>query len=298
MKMTIPSLPFIKSYIMKQTIKYLAIAGIGMATLSMSCKKTKDPQGSGVPAANMVKGNIFDAKGNKYALDNSNVLVHVTGTGQNNNAYHISMDNTSHYEKEVATGLYTFNVRAWTSLNGKVISVPLDPADGKPSTTQFNSANGITRDFRLKLTGLVPGGDPAYADSYYGGKIAVCDGAYFFGQNGTTNNLGTKYPGATVMFILTPKSLCIDGSTAQIAQINIAVEDLRSSSEYLVNFPLARYYLSALLKKATGQQIPLKLNFTNAATGAHYDFLDISFSPATNDQDCNPGIPRGAVWEN
>jgi len=283
---------------MKQTINTIVITGVAMVTLSMSCKKTMEPQGPNVAVSNLVKGNIFDAKGNKYALDNSNVLVHLTGAAQNNNAYHISMDNSSHYEKEVASGLYTFNVRAWTSLNGKVISVPLDPVDGKPANTQFNSANGITRDFRLKLTGLVPGGDPAYADSYYGAKVAVCDGAYFFAQNGTTNNLGTKYPGSTVIFILTPKSNCIDGSTAQIAEIHIAVEDLRSSSEYLVNFPLARYYLSALLKKANGSQIPLRLNFTNAATGARYNFLDISFSPATNDQECNPGTPRGAVWEN
>jgi len=294
----IPSLPLIKSYNMKQLIQSITVTSIALTMLSTSCKKTKEPQGPDVPATNVVKGTIYDAKGNKYAIDNSNVLVHVTGAGQNNNAYHISMDNSSHYEKEVVAGLYTFNVRAWTSLNGKVISVPLDPADGKPANTQFNSANGITRDFRLKLTGLIPGGDPAYADSYYGAKVAVCDGAYFFGQNGTANNLGTKYPGATVVFILTPKSPCIDGSAAQIAEIQIAVENLRSSSEYLVNFPLARYYLSALLKKATGQQIPLKLNFTNAATGAHYDFLDISFSPASNDQDCNPGTPRAAVWEN
>ena len=273
----------------------MGVAGVALLMLSLSCKKTKEPLNSNVPATNVVKGNIYDAKGNLYRINNSSVIVHILGQG--NTAYHVNMDANCHYEQMVTQGQYTFEARAWASLNGKVISVVLDPVDGKPMSTQFNSVNGVTRDFRLKLSGLVPGGDPAYADSYYGGKIAVCDGAYFFGQNGTTNNLATKYPGATVMFILTPKSPCIDGSPAQIAQINIAVEDLRSSSEYLVNSPLARYYLSALLKKVTGQQIPLKLNFTNAATGAHYDFLDVSFSPAANDQDCNPGTPRGAVWE-
>ena len=276
----------------------MAITSTALVILSMSCKKSKDLQAPGAPATNVVKGTIYDAKGNKYAIDNSNVLVHVTGVGQNNNVYHIGMDNNSHYEKEVTSGLFTYNVRAWTSLNGKVISVPLDPADGKPANTQFNSATGITRDFRLKLTGLIPGGDPTYADSYYGAKVAVCDGAYFFGQNGSVDNLKAKYPGSTLIFILTPKSNCIDGSIAQIAEIHIAVEDMLSSSEYLVNFPLARYYLSALLKKANGQQIPLRLNFTNAATGARYDFLDLSFSPASNDQECNPGTPRAAVWEN
>lgn len=275
----------------------MTVAAIILATILISCKKNKVESSKNPPDANTFKGTIFDAKGNKYALDNSSVLVHVLGPA-GAPAYHISMDGNSHYEQKVTQGLYTFEARAWTSLNGKVISVVLDPADGKPAGTQFNSAGGLNRDFRLKLTGLVPGGDPAYADSYYGAKVVVCDGTYFFGANGTVNNLATKYPGSTAIFILTPKGPCIDGSNPPVAQIQVAVENLQSSTEYLVNFPLARYYLSALLKKANGTQIPLRLNFTNAATGAHYDFLDISFSPATNDLDCNPGTPRAAVWDN
>ncbi len=285
---------------MKQIFKSIAVS-IFIPALLLSCKKQSPVAGD--PAngtGNTIKGTIFDAKGNKFSIDNATVLVHIwshSGNGGNDIVYNINMDDKSHYEQKVTPGLYAFDARMWTSLNGNVVSIPLDPVDGQSSNTQFNSAPGVTRDFSLRLTGLIPGGDANDANSYYGGKISVCDGAGNFTPTGNQNNLAAKYPGSTVIFTLTPKGPCLDGSNAPLKDISVSVGDLQNAGRCLVNFPLAKYYLSAILRKPSGQQYPLKLTFVSGATGNHYDLLTITFAPAANDPECRPPIIFTAVWE-
>lgn len=276
---------------------------MALMLFSMSCKKDASNPGSpgnGNANANTIQGTIYDANGNKFNIANSSVLVHVwgpRGIGQSDIFYNINMDNNSHYKQEVLSSVYAFDARASMLLNGHRVNIPLDPVDGKTGNTQFASAPGVVRDFRLKLSGLLPGGDPGDANSYYGGKVSVCDGADNFTSTGYWDNLAAKYPGSTVIFTLTPKGPCVDGSAAPLKQITCTVDDLLNSGKYLVNFPLARYYLTALLRKSSGQQIPLKLTFIPGATGPLYDFLDLTFPPASNDPDRWPSIQYVAVWE-
>ena len=206
------------------------------------------------------------------------------------------MDENSHYESKVANGVYAYHVRAYMPLNGRKVCIDLAPTDGKGGNITFASAPGINRDFKLVLSGLGKDGDPGDANAYYGGHIWVGDGAGSFTSDGYWTNLKVKYPGAKVTFILTPQGACLDGSPAPSKEIDCSVEDLYSG-KYLVNFPLALYRVSAILKTAEGEQKALKVTSVEEATGPHYEYIDETFPPDPDDADGHPIIPQIAVWE-
>src|SRR6476469_8812842 len=121
---------------MKRIIQSIIITLLISGAVMSCTKNSPGADSSSNPGGNTIKGSIYDAKGNKFKIDNANVLVHILSANtQNNNVYHVGMDSSGHYEQKVAAGMYTFNARAWMSLNGKVVSVPLDPDDGKAAST-------------------------------------------------------------------------------------------------------------------------------------------------------------------
>lgn len=274
---------------MRFSIRTIAIS-IFLIGLGAGCKKNLSDTNS---KSNKLMGDIYDANGNKFAINDATVTVEVwdfDATGGGDYSYDIEMDGNGHYEQKVESGSYTYDARASMLLNGKRVTVQLEPLDGQPADAQFESGPGVTRDFKLSLTGVKPGEDPTDPYSYYGGHVSVRDGAL--------NSLAVKYPGYTINFRLTGSSNCIDGSVSPILDIPCAVENLQGAGTYLVNIPLAKYFITALLRSPTGQQYPLKLSFVGGVQGNHYNFLDIGFSPSPTDPNNWPSTMYVEVWEN
>lgn len=292
---------------MKSIINSLLLPAIALATVFTSCKKEDDhstpapiTNNPGGQAAYFIKGTIYDAQGNKFHVPNSSVIVNAWGPGgigYPDLNYNMQMDGSSNYYSEVANGIYTFHTRAYMPLNGSTVCIYLESMDSIPSNVGQPSAHGLTKNFKLQLTGLMKGGNPNDAYGYYGGHIWVGDGETFFGSNGYWSNLKINHPGSTVTFTIAPQGLLIDGSAGQTKLIDLSVDDLQTG-KYLINFPLALQRISAVLTEQGGQQIALKLTPIPGTTGPHVSYIDETFPPDPDDFDGAPIIPEIAVFEN
>jgi hypothetical protein len=285
---------------MKTTFHKVISAGI-IASL-LSCTKTgtaPDSDRSGDSKANTVQGTIFDAHNNKFNIPDATVIVHALGNigsiGDHDAMYNIPMDQNSHFEASVKSGLYMFHARAFMPLNGRTVCIDLAPVDGKrPDITQA-AAPGIAKDFKLQLTGLAPWGDASNVEDYYGAHINFADGKYSFTSDGYWDNLATSHPGAKIVFTLTIQSPLIDGTPGESQQVECAADALKTG-QWFVNIPFAAYRVTATLVEANGAQKNLKLSFISG-NNAHSDYLDLLFPPNPDDMDGHPSEPLMAVWE-
>jgi hypothetical protein len=288
---------------MKTSLQKITMSCLIMISILTACKKDAANPGdpgtiSGGKTPHVIMGTIYNANGQKFSTDNGHVVVHVWGPGEIGNgdvSYNISMDANGHYEMKVADGIYAFHAYAFMQLNGKQVCIDLQTLDGISPSIQQASAPGIVKDFALKLSGLVPDGDPSDANSYNGGHVWVGDGSAFFTSTGYWDNLAVHFPGATVTFTLTPEGNCLDGSPAPLKQITCSVEDLEQG-KYLVNFPYALYKLNAALTTTNGEQKSLNLSPIPGIENT-YDYLELSFPPDPGDPDGHPLNPQVAVWE-
>src|SRR4051794_16935321 len=102
---------------MKKLLSYSIVACLAIFTLFASCKKdTLAPDGDG-PKANTIFGTIYDANGNKFHVPGTAVIVHALGEigsiSDEDAAYNIPMDDKSHFEAQVKSGLYKIHARAF-----------------------------------------------------------------------------------------------------------------------------------------------------------------------------------------
>src|SRR2546423_15510795 len=113
------------------------LAGCFMPYLLLACKKdvSDTPDGStGGTGSNgatphVIQGTIFDANGNKFDIPNSIVNVRAWGPsdiGHDTRQYNIPMDGNSHYEEQVADGIYAFHASSKMPLNGTVVTIDLE----------------------------------------------------------------------------------------------------------------------------------------------------------------------------
>jgi hypothetical protein len=268
---------------------------------TFSCTKTGSAPGAGGnqgSSANTIQGTVFDAQNNKFKIPGSNVIVHALGDigsiGDPEAMYNISMDENSHYGTSVKSGLYVFHARAFMQLNDNKVCIDLAPVDGKSPDIAQASAPGITKDFKLQLTGLVPGGNPSEVEDYFGAHINFADGKYNFSTDGYWDNLATEHPGAKVVFTLTIASPLIDGTQGQSQQLESPVDGI-ASGKWFVNIPFAAYRVTAVLVEPDGSQRNLKLSFPSNIN-AHSDYLDLLFPPDRDDPDGHPSQPSMFVW--
>ena len=270
---------------------------------STSCKKTAANEessstgSSDKPTANVVKGTIRDAQGNPLHITGAKVVVTMWGVGANGDdaTYAARMDEHSHYEVKVSQGAYQMRARLYAPLNGNTICIDLVPLDSKPDNEMQESQPGIVRDYGLQLTGLIPGRDPNSVGSYAGAQLSLTDGARNFTDNGYWENIASRYPGASVHAVLTPKGPLVDGSQGEAVSLTCKVEDIQTTY-YFWNFPLAAYELSGTLTTADGQQLPLLFSVIpnlNPATT-----VTLLYEPNKDDNDGHPVIPNIAVWVN
>src|SRR5215510_6649906 len=103
-----------------------------LPALLLACKKTAGDTannggpgpGTGSTKPHFIQGDIFDANGNKFNINNSNVIVHAWGPGligESDRMYNISMDARGHFEEQVIDGLYAFHAYAKMPLNGQIV---------------------------------------------------------------------------------------------------------------------------------------------------------------------------------
>ena len=297
-----------KQYIMKAFLSYSLATCFAILIFLTSCKKdASSPEGGGGddnPSTNTIKGTIYDAQGNTFQIPGAKVVVHALGDvisiGDDPPVYNFSMDNNSHYGSKVVSDLYSFHARAYMPLNGKTVCIDLAPVDGKPFDYEQASKPGIVKDFKLMLTGLMPGGDPNNLAYYCGAHINFTDGAYNFTSEGYWTCLSAKYPGAKVVFNFAIAGPLLDGSEGQSQQIAAPVEAIKTG-QWIIGIPLAAYRLTATLVTQDGSTMPLRLNQISTAgsdINAHYDYVNLTFPPDPEDMDGHPLDPHIAVWEN
>jgi len=286
---------------MKMIARKISFVSLTVIALLASCKKTNDSPGSGDGGggAHVLQGTIYDPQGNKFNIQNAHVTVHAVGNigsiGDDNVSYDMEMDGNSHYQANVESGIYVFHATAFMPLNGKTVCIDLAPTDGiSPDITQA-TAPGITKDFKLHLTGLAKWGRADKVEDYFGAHINFADGKYVFGSDGYWHNLATDHPGATIVFHLAIESTLIDGSQGQDQQVQCAVEDLKSGL-WFINIPFAKYKVTTTLVEANGAQKPLKLSFISTAA-THSNSLELLFPPNPDDDYGHPEEPLMAVWE-
>src|SRR5690349_571614 len=191
--------------------RLIAIAALAAAP-SLSAD-SELPAGAAQPRPGVVSGNIYDSHGRPLRIPGARVEIHIWGAGANGdrNGFTIPADANGHYESRVPHGLYGFHARAYLPLNGSFVCVDLEPLDGKPTHIAVDTTPGIVKDFMLKLTGPVAGGDPRTIQGYYGGSITVTDGANW--REPIFGAMSRRYPpGTKVVVVLQPLGPAIDGS--------------------------------------------------------------------------------------
>src|SRR5215471_13703683 len=117
---------------MKTVIEKIVACGF-IPMLLLSCTKdvSHNPgstgnTGDGGLKPHVIEGTIYDANGNKFHIPNSTVTVGVWGPGNigdGDRMYNIAMDANSHYEQQVADGVYAFRTSALMPLNGNMVRI-------------------------------------------------------------------------------------------------------------------------------------------------------------------------------
>src|SRR5262245_53630714 len=154
-----------------------SIAVFLLPAFLLACKKTTgDTINNGGPGptsgntkAHFIQGDIFDATGHKFNINNSNVIVHAWGPGligESDRMYNIAMDAKGHYEEQVIDGLYAFHAYAKMPLNGQLVMIDLESLDNISYSVQQASATGIVKNFVQKLSGLTTEGEQKSENTY------------------------------------------------------------------------------------------------------------------------------------
>jgi hypothetical protein len=244
----------------------------------------------GTPKPGVVSGTIYDAHGRPFRIPGARVVVHIWGAGAGGDrvGFDIPMDASGHYESRVPHGLYGFHARAWLPLNGETVCVDLEPLDGRPTQTALDSTPGLVRDFGLRLSGPVAGGDPRTIQGYYGGSLTVTDGANW--KSPVFGAMSRRYPAGTkVVVSLQPTGPAIDGSTPPPVRYEYDVQKIQSG-DHKVNIVLAAYRASAVLVTPDGHQRPLlvallpDLNYGRT--------VELVYRPDRDDHDGRPARPN------
>lgn len=231
----------------------------------------------------VVSGTIYDAHGQPFRIPGARVVVHIWGAGAGGDrvGFDIPVDASGHYESRIPHGLYGFHARAWLPLNGETVCVDLEPLDGRPTETALDSTPGIVRDFALRLTGPVAGGDTRTIQGFYGGSLTVTDGANW--KNPVFGAMSRRYPAGTKVAVsLQPIGPAIDGSSPPPVRYEYDLQKIQTG-EHKVNIVLAAYRATAVLLTPDGRQHPLRvalqpnLNYGNS--------VDLLYRPNRDDHD-------------
>ena len=179
-------------------------------------------------------------------------------------AYAIQTVDSLSHTKPVNALVVQVSAQTKVDYKGQTFTMDLCPLDGKGDLrdAQGNgtfSAPGITRDFVLKISGLIPGKDDTTdstrQNAYYGQRISVSD----WDVTGPTLR-GDEFKDGTLTFTLTPQGPLLDGSTGQTVTRQLPVSALGTEAAYLLDVPIGTYSVQAQVAKG-GAVTPLSMHW-------------------------------------
>ena len=182
--------------------------------------------------------------------------------------YGFDVDVNGHFEQQVPDGLYQIDAACIVDYAGHRVPVQLVWLDAKKVGVDQASAAEIVRDFRMVVSGLKPGEDPAGKNSYFGGLFSVAGPSYDLARG----NFSTRHPGAKVRLTLTARGPLIDGSQSKPFAVDIDVTKLNST--YIPPpLPIGVYQVTAILIEKDGAKTPLQIS--RIVGGQYGDSVDI-----------------------
>jgi hypothetical protein len=193
----------------------------------------------GPPQAGAKPGHLVGKLADAHGRPLSNVTVMVFGFSDRGEPVTREKKVTgpaAEYDIELPEGKYNTPVaRIDVDYNGRRYVLPLAAADGtREWLEQRESRGGMVRDFVWRISGPIPGGDPATPAGYYGGTIQFDKG----------EDLGDI---ATVEITLTPDGPLIDGNPGQPVTFTRKLPWRRHEDHYLFDVPLGKYTATAKL---------------------------------------------------
>jgi hypothetical protein len=223
-----------------------AVVVVGLLLLAPSCGSGSGGGSSGGSGSTpgTVTGTALDTQGHPLsgaAIDVCSSVFYnscMTATTAADGSYAVRLTPTDSWN---ATGSIT------RSYNAATYCLPL--AIDNPNT--FSSAEASIRNFRWKLSGLIPGQIAnTYASSYFGASLNVV----------YTSNV--NYDTKLVRVDLVPSGALVDGSTGSASHANVG----DWASNVVGNIPLGRYDVSATYLPPGGSPMPIGISLTSMGT--------------------------------
>jgi hypothetical protein len=231
--------------------------------LLQGCSEEPNIQGStsgSTATAHVVSGKVTDFAGRPLVGARVEILGHALSTGASTNSYPTT-DGNGAYSVTVTPGRYSVNAFYDAPFNGKLFRYALHPADGA-SGQDYDSSQGIVRDFVWKVSGLRAGAETSQdnAASYYGGAATFSIGDIHSESGPQTNHFGEEFPqGFTAEITLTPDGPLIDGSTGTpIVSKHDAAFPLDAEWTQF-DIPVGRYTLTGQITEPDGSTHKLQV---------------------------------------
>lgn len=237
-----------------------------------------------------ISGKITDSAG--QPLEGAEVRIYGTTSAGEDVSYYPKSGADGRYSTRVADGVYSIGASLTRDYSGRSFEFTLHPTDN--TDNEFDSQNGIVRDFVWKLSGFEPGGLKENYFSYYGSTVHMT-----YSPPANAQSYQIPYPDESVAtFIFTPTGPLADGSQGEPITMERTVADLKRSSGplddtyELYDIPLGPYTLTGTLKTPEGTSVPLvfrkaytqeefaasvEINWTEPAITGGSDPLSVEF---------------------
>ncbi len=244
-------------------------------------------QGTTAPASSasqgsQISGTAVDPRG--QPLPGAEIEVSGASLAGERQTFRAKSDSQGRYALLVPRGVYNVYAKHTVGYQGKRWRLRLHPTDENNDMVSAGPTP-IVKDFQWRLTGLIPGGDPTFMESYYGGHIWIrC--------NSSSDRpvqefvLRTSPESFVCTFTLTPVGPLIDGSAGTVLTMVRTVKALWSTEDNvdlentpnLYDIPIGQYTMTAALAvpgwQANAASVPL-----NADGEEWQEAVDVSFEP-------------------
>ncbi len=238
-------------------------------------------QGRDERQESQVSGTIMDPLG--HPLEGAEIEVSGVSLAGERVRYTIKSDATGGYSLPIARGAYNIYASLTMHYQGKKWRLRLHPCDENNDMVSAGPSP-VVKDFQWRLTGLIPGGDTTFADSYYGGSLWIrCSGENEQLKEAILSGGPERF---VCTFTLIPTAPRIDWSPGEVLTVTRTVKSLWSAEDSvdlettpcLYDIPLGRYTLAATLTFSgwPGRILSVPLY---ADEQEWQDSVDISFEP-------------------
>ena len=247
------------------------------------------PPATPTPRAGVISGRITDSRGNP--LQKARVRIHGPSMAGQELEFSPRPDANGEYSVAVPPGNYKVEALVEPVYERRTWRLPLHPTDD--DCNEVSPEAGIRKDFRWRLSGLVPCGIPENPFSYYGEHVTVDvapDHRHLF--DGLPR-------GSMVRFTLTPTGPLIDGSRGRPLVFDRAPDAIGRTEGHiddtwnLHDIPIGPYDIVATMRTPDGNVFPVSLSVVpvSGTSRAHLEFgPDMAFGSTI------PSVTVAASW--